>query len=40
MYPDEERVKREYEQYNSDQTRTLFGRLKNNELVAIIGVRS
>lgn len=38
IYSDEERVKREYEQYNSDQTRTLFGRIKNNELVAIIGV--
>src|SRR5690606_40233122 len=38
MYPDEERVKREYEQYNNDQTRILFGKIKNNELVGIFGV--
>ena len=31
MYLDEERVKREYEQYNNDQTRILFGKIKNNE---------
>jgi len=37
MYPDEERVKREYEQYNSDPAKKIFGRIKNNELVAIIG---
>jgi len=38
MYPDEELVKQEYNQYNNDQTRSLFGKIKNNELVGIIGV--
>ena len=38
MYPDEERVKRVLEQYNNDESRILFGKIKNNELVGIIGV--
>ena len=38
MYPDEERVKRVYEQYNNDESRILFGKIKNNQLVGIIGI--
>lgn len=38
MYPDVERVKREYERYRNDQNRILLGRIEGKNLVGIIGV--
>lgn len=38
MYPDEERVKKEYERYKNNQRRILLGSIENEKLVGIIGV--
>ena len=38
IYPNEERVLQEYEQYRNDKSRKLLGRIENGELVGLIGV--
>lgn len=38
MFPNERRISQEYEKYMSDPTRIMLGRLKNEELIALIGI--
>lgn len=39
MWPDEERVTRELDSYRSDNSKNLLGKIINNELVGLIGVK-
>lgn len=38
IYPDQERVLREFEAYQSNEFRKLFGIIENDELVGLFGV--
>ncbi|MGO4789436.1 GNAT family N-acetyltransferase [Paenibacillus sp. 2KB_20] len=38
MWPDNERILQELNMYKVDDARKLFGRLKNNELIGLIGL--